>query len=109
MRPLQVTAAMAALLLAVTAAAEHSAAGPELRAPSTLPPLYGPAYDYSLFSLTPSFRFGYPPDDRDEPSATCAPREATAADAIDWCALPPHRPHYRPQRPQISWPLYRAW
>lgn len=97
MRPLQVAAATAALLLAATAAAEHLAEVPRLRAPATLPAWYSPAYGVSLFGPLPSFRFNYLANDGDEPPAACQPHDNAADSAIDWCALVPYRPRYAPQ------------
>lgn len=97
MRPLPVAAAMAALLMTAAAAADHLAEVPRPRAPSTLPPWYGPAYGVSLFGPVPSFRFGYLPNDWDEPPAACQPHDNAADGAIDWCALAPYRPRYASQ------------
>lgn len=96
MRPLFVAAAMAALLTAA-AAAEQPAAVPWPRAPSTLPPWYGPAYGVSLFGPVPSFRFDYLSNDGDEPTVACKPRDHSTDGAIDWCALAPYRPRHAPQ------------
>ncbi len=102
MRPLQVAAAIAALT-AAAAAGEHPVAVPRPRAPSTLPPWYGPAYGYSLFGPAPPFHFGYLPNDGDEPPAACQPHDKVADGAIDWCALAPYRPRHAPRTAPPLW------